>query len=93
MVIASGPCIVVLPVVVALPFMVNPAKAGVDVVIKFWLMLELPNSDSVYPPPLMVILLIVELAMVEVEMEFAPVSVVLPPWMERVLEAVPPEML
>lgn len=36
---------------------------------------------------------IVDVAIVEVDMEFGPVKVVLPPWMESCLEAVPPEML
>lgn len=59
---------------------VNPSNVGVDVVIKFWLILELPNSDSMLELPFNVTWEIVEVDIVEEVMELVPVKAVLPAW-------------
>ena len=46
----------------------------------------LPAKASVYPPPIIVALLMVEVEMDELMIELVPVRVVLPPWRDRVLE-------
>ena len=64
-----------------LPWMVMPVMLELVVVA-----LEAKKPEIVEVPT-------VEVAMVDEMRELTPVRVVLPPWMERVLEAVPPEML
>ena len=55
------------------------------------LMTELFSVELEANKPEIVDVAIVEVATVDEVMVFIPAKMVLPPWMERVLEAVPPE--
>lgn len=56
-----------LPVVVELPFKINPAKVGVEVVVTDWSIDESPNKYKLLPPPTIVAEFIMELFKVELE--------------------------